>query len=211
MITIEYSSEIETLSHIDSPEEYIKETDANIYFTPDGLIRFENDPPIEKQYVGNISWTYVYAREMEADGVPCSYMCSHFDEDLSLLYYRLFDEDGIFRDSVSSIVSNILPSPVDFALISNFEIFPEFRGQDIGIKVLDLICRRIVNGAAVVAIQPMPVQFSELGKHYEYAQEMDLGNFIQDKKEAKRKLSNYYKRAGFCPLKKSEFLVRGQG
>lgn len=214
MLTLSYHTEHETITDPDFCGDYIKETQASIYYVSDDLVCEVNTEreiaQLPKTHIGSISWTYVYARDMEREGMSCSDMCSSFDEDLALLYFRLFDEDGIFNDSVCKAINDHILSVVDFALIRDFEIFPEFRGQGVGLMILDLICRRIVNGAAVIAIQPMPVQFCEVGQVEEYAKEMELEKFAKDQVEAKARLKKYYKKAGFVPLKRSEFLIRGQ-
>jgi len=197
------------LTYQDCDDFYSKKDRELIASINETLILAHKEDGPDKVLIGNASWSYVYANDAARFGYSCMDICSVHSQDFSEIYWALHDEDHSPKDSVFEAIGQEIFYINDFATIDELSILPKFRRRGFGLEAIDIICRRIINGASIVVIQPAPLQFTRLGKDETYAQKMGYSDLEQDEKKATKKLFNYYKKVGFKRLKNTKYMLRG--
>jgi hypothetical protein len=136
--------------------------------------------------------------------------------------YDLFDESQEIMECAEAIldpdlnefqeaVQEQLPEAFfegDLLLIHSLILNPFARGQKAGASALYRFVSDYEDGCSLVAIQPMPLQFTQVYRSAERRAEFGLDSFSTDEEEGKRKLERLYTNLGFHRVQDIPFLLR---
>ena len=136
--------------------------------------------------------------------------------------YDLFDESQEIMECGESILSPGLDEfneavreqfpeafcEEDLLMIHSLMLNPFARGQRAGASALHRFVSDYEDGCSLVAIQPMPLQFTHAYQSAERRAEFGLDSFSTDEEEGKRKLETLYTNLGFHRIQDIPFLLR---
>ncbi|NOX98614.1 MAG: hypothetical protein GXP30_02615 [Verrucomicrobia bacterium] len=101
-----------------------------------------------------------------------------------------------FVEPVREAFSSALPHE-DLIYIRSLTVEPVARGQRLGISALNRAIGDWENGCALVALQPLPLQFERGIRDDLRWERLALASLSQDREIAKAKLENHFKGLGF--------------
>ena len=133
--------------------------------------------------------------DVTADFAQYTPLISREGDDFSKAVYRASKLDG-------------LSSP-NLLILEELEILPDFRGQALGLQVIDRVTRRLGSGCGITAMLPHPLQaHAKVHDSSRFNQDMQYGAFDQDLDTGIAKLKKHYAKAGFVSLKGTPLMVR---
>jgi hypothetical protein len=126
----------------------------------------------------------------------------------------LGNEAGNFSSAVCQMLGEEMALSQNMLILDRLEIFPQFRGQQLGLKYVRAAITRFGIGCRLVAIKPFPLQFEgSLGS----APVGAVGTEIQSSPPSKSvlaefrgaaaKLKKYYASEGFVSLRGSDLMI----
>lgn len=130
-------------------------------------------------------------------GVTPDQLGDGITSDIAEYWEQLFDVEsgkwkGVIRDSFEIVGSDLL-------VIDCIEIYPRFRGHQIGLQVLDRTIDIFGPGCGLAVCKPWPLQFTPaFAANRRKLQRLQVSNLSE--KEAVEKLRSYWSRIGFCPV-----------
>jgi GNAT superfamily N-acetyltransferase len=162
-----------------------------------------------KEKIGTFAATVVNAEASLIEGNSLVYL---FDHDASLFEYfeDLFDpKDELFKMRVEKAVNDSCLLSRNLLIIDDLVVYPEHRGQGVGLVALRALMERLGIGASVVAIKAIPSQFND-GCRDDVAARTRLGldRFGMSQSKATSKLREHFSRLGFTRLRGNDIMVR---
>ena len=126
-------------------------------------------------------------------------------------FYELYTDDLEYKPAVVKLLlggSRFAPSML---ILDRLEVGPKYKGQHIGLRVLQYLQLQFSMGCGIVAMKPYPLQF-EGGTPQENAAkakfiEQGLDDFPKDFKKSLARLQRYYGRLGFKKVPGLEYMV----
>lgn len=99
---------------------------------------------------------------------------------------------------------------LNILIIDRLGVLPAFRGNGVGLAVLQQLFRRFGPGAGAVIIKPVPLQFSSCQSLGNLGVEsrMEYNAFSTDERSSNDALRRHYATAGFRSLPGSDLMVR---
>ena len=145
--------------------------------------------------IGNITGTILDVGIVLDSNADLFEVADSHSQGLCAVFETLFDPDtDELKDSVAESSCGGMGGYVNTVLIINsVEIDHKFRGQQAGLKAIEIAIRSFTNGSTLVVLEPCP-----LGD----IQSEDIREFV------KRKLICHYKKLGFVEVPGSVFMVR---
>ena len=92
----------------------------------------------------------------------------------------------------------------DVLVLHKIAILPEYRGSGYGLKVTKKVIETMGCQCGAVLLRPTPLQLSDRGEDAEWKLRMCMEEFCQDEREAREKLTEYWKNLGLSPTKHPE-------
>ena len=92
-------------------------------------------------------------------------------------------------------------------IIHRIEIFPEYRGQKIGLAVIYKTIQQIGRGCGFIALTPAPLQFNLYKDDERWQKTMNVSDFVQEEKAATKKLGAHYGKLGFRQVGSSDIYI----
>ena len=135
-----------------------------------------------------------------------------FDSESALIgYYSLYEEDHAFKPEVMKAINDDSRWAPNILIFDRLEIYPKFRKQGLGLRVLRWLLMQFGMGCGLVAMKPYPLQF-ENGTPAENRSKdafikLNLGEFDANFKRAKKKLEAHYAKLGFQRVRGMEYMV----
>jgi GNAT superfamily N-acetyltransferase len=120
----------------------------------------------------------------------------------------LNSDESPFSRRLHSLLGNEINN-FNFLILDRVELLPKYRGTGVGLLVLRSLIERFGTGAGVVGMKPFPLQFEPKdATDSPWRRRLRLEQFPSDSKISTSKLSNYYNRLGFVPLRSTPFMFR---
>lgn len=117
------------------------------------------------------------------------------------------DEGGI-KDDINALFNDEIFG-LNLLVISRLEILPDYRRNNLGLKVIDFVVNRFGSEAGLVLIKPYPLQFeSERLHHDDWYKELIFERLSSDQNCALRKLKDHYSKIGFVEIPGTLFMGR---
>src|SRR5947209_8974497 len=170
-----------------------------------GRILASYDDDENWEAVGTLHASLVQFNEATKRGIDTARMGDGISGEVSEYWERLFDMNtgnlkAELRVDYETVGCNLL-------IIDFIEVHPKFRGYSIGLAAAQRVVDVFGAGCALVAAMPSPLQFTPA-----YADDPDKLQKLQapkcSKKEAIRKLQEYWSRAGFRPYGRSAICLK---
>jgi len=98
----------------------------------------------------------------------------------------------------------------DLLIIDKIALFPDFRGRGLGKIAIEKIIQCFGDKAAVVALIPVPLQFSGRREDVHWIRDMrfELFRRKQDKDVAQKHLVKFYESIGFTKIGKTDIMAK---
>jgi len=183
------------------PHDFIYETDGDLLAIDDADNR---------SLIGKFRLYYIDVERALNDGMPIFDVFDSYAQTFDY-YDSLFGNNSPeFSDALMKILdydvfgSNVL-------ILDRLEILPKYRGRGLGLSVMRNMIARFAGGAAVIAIKPFPLQFepeSSAEDQKKWRADLGLTTLSKNKRNATKKLRNYYSRLGFVSMRGTSFMVR---
>ena len=182
----------------DEPSHYIHEVSGKV-------VLIDESDSVSKE-VGEFACSLIDADAADLNGV------SPFDvydttQATYNVYYALFDELGANARVKKALGGDDLLWSHNLLVIDRLIIYPAFRCQNIGLRVLAILLQRYQHVAEFAALKPFPLQ-CEGGMDADEAARLGLAGFTCTLDYGKRRLARYYAGVGFTKCRGSDFLVR---
>jgi len=188
-------------------DQYVKKTVGDVYIPATLLFGSINVSICFAKF----SVYYIDGSRADQDCVDLFKICYSCDRSLSDLYRVLFQPIASqFKQDVCDAIS-MSPKSKRILFVSNIEILPGFRRQELGLRVLEYLISRLGFGASLVVVAPYPLQF-ELKRLNEYGEEWASKMGIEDLSERRvksfKKLRDHYRRAGFSAFGNNPYMIK---
>jgi hypothetical protein len=170
-----------------------------------GRIRASYDDDENWEEAGVLHASFVQFNEAMKRGIDTARMGDGISGEVSEYWECLFDvnTDNLkpeLRVEYETVGCNLL-------IIDFIEVYPKFRGHSIGLAAAQRVVDVFGGGCALVAATPYPLQFTPA-----FSGDSDKLQRLQapkySKKEAIRKLQEYWSRVGFMPYGRSGIYLR---
>lgn len=184
----------------DEPSRYIYE------YAGDIVAHSECDFDDGCQLVGKFECIYVNTDLALNEGFDFFELFDHSSE-LMECYDYVFDMDeGGIKDDINTLFNDEIFG-LNLLVISRLEILPDFRRNNLGLKVMDFVVNRFGVGASLVLIKPYPLQFeSERLHHGDWYKELKFECLPSDQSFALCKLKDHYGKIGFVEIPDTPFM-----
>ena len=173
--------------------------------------------PIETYHVGIYGVEEDSGREVQIGEMKIQYLNLSETEDS---YYDIFDSDNtlfeiyteLFQENSDELKNEIIekfqnPMFNNFLFFDNIQIYPDFRGQNAGLKAMHLIIDKIGRECSYVILKAVPLQF-EIEKYGEkWETMMAIENFEQEQPKAQKKLIAHYAKLGLKQIKSTSHML----
>lgn len=182
----------------DEPSHYIHEVSGKV-------VLIDESDSVSK-VVGEFACSLIDADAADLNGV------SPFDvydttQATYNVYYALFDELGAHARVKKALGGDELMWSHNLLVIDRLIIYPAFRGQKIGLRVLAMLLQRYQHIAEFAALKPFPLQY-EAGMESDEAKRLGLEGFTCTLDYGRRRLARYYEGIGFRKCRAGHFMVR---
>jgi len=175
------------------------------HYDCDIVIRYYDgaDDNKEDLVVGNFS-AYHYHTEMATMDGYCdydgfnTYDTDNFDQYSGIIWNH--DTRELSKEFVKATGCDFLSG--DFFILMSLNIFPEYRGYDLGNAVTWLFYRNFCRYNDILMLLAFPLQF---GLTSEEQNKCKPGEFTGSQQECTKRLANYYKKLGFRRIGRSDF------
>jgi len=164
----------------------------------------------EQTHIGRFRLYYVDVERAYNEGVSVFSIMDSYAHTVDYFDAIFGDSSPDFSEALQELLDHDLVGS-NLLILDRVEIFPAYRGKRLGLQALKHMVKRFSPGAAVVAMNPYPLQFeSEPRGELDTMQWSELGLYElpTDKAAATKKLRRHYSQLEFVPLPSSPFLVR---
>jgi GNAT superfamily N-acetyltransferase len=185
----------------DEPSHYIHEVSGKV-------VLIDESDSVSKE-VGEFACSLIDADAADLNGI------SPFDvydttQATYNVYYALFDELGANARVKKALSGDELMWSHNLLVIDRLIIYPAFRGEKIGLRVLAMLLQRYQHIAEFAALKPFPLQF-EAGMESDEVKRLGLARFSCTLDYGRRRLAKYYGGVGFTRCPGCDFMVRAAG
>jgi GNAT superfamily N-acetyltransferase len=133
-------------------------------------------------------------------------------ESASFRHYEALYDGYDFKERVVKVaVGDDYVFRPNLLMLERLTIYPEYRGQGLGLTVLRMLIERYRIGMGLVSLKPFPLQFevNPMSETNDIPRErLELDNFKGTSVAATRKLKRYYEKLGFKSVSRTEYMVR---
>ena len=171
------------LDHETDYDELISEIEAKIY------VEDYYDNTYE---AGRICCRIVELNRAVAQGLSLFHL---FDTEADLHHFSPILDDGFrwIRQEITELfIDEVIIGPSRVLLFDRLVLSPEFRGNNLGLKAMNLFMAKMMSSEDLAVLSATPLQFCD-----EILSEKEMVGLINDEEEATKKLIKYYQKAAF--------------
>lgn len=188
---------------LEEPSDYVNILDGRIYYSPE-----DNEADEREEIIGAFRMVYIDANSATENETS---LFDVYDCDAETLeFFESFvnlDDEEFTKELTDFLESEFIFSGNNVLIIDRIGICPEYRGNNLGLIVLQNLIQRFSKGVSVVAIKPAPFEFTTKHIKQNYI-DWQCSEINKDSIEA-IKLGEYYQKLGFTKINNSAYMVLG--
>jgi hypothetical protein len=185
------------------PSQYVRTYEGTIW---GGIDEEADDQCPDDQELGTIRVHIVERDRAVNEGESLFEVMDCVSSETLELYEELVDsKTGYWKDQVEQLLDENRRSYPNFMLIECVELKPEYRGHEIGPGVVRRVIETLGASCELIACKPFPLQYS--GYKSRPAEELQRADFEPTRKAAWKKVTKVWAKAGFVPVRATEYYI----